>query len=99
MSEECVAVDIKRAGIFLTDRATERVNRRSNLNVNKTAVFKHLLPARTGQPSGNSTGPQINVLHRLEWNGKTVSDVSELQCATEPENTVDLGEHSLLVGT
>ena len=92
-------MDIERAGLCLTDRTTECVHRWSDLDIDETTVFKHLLPARTGQPSSNSTGPQINVAQRLKRNRKTVGDVSKLQRATGPENTMDLLEHSLLVGT
>lgn len=98
-SEECVAVHIERAGLFFTNCTAKCVNRRSDLDVDETAVFEHLLPARTGQPTSNSTGPQINVLQRLEWNWETVGDVGKLQCATGPENPMNLLEHCLLVGT
>lgn len=99
MSEEGVAVHIEGAGLCLTDRTAECVYRRSDLNVNETTVFKHLLPARTGQPSSNSTGPQIDVAQRLKRNRETVGDVSKLQRATGSKNAMDLREHSLLVGT
>lgn len=98
-SQECIAVHIKRAGLFLTNGPAECVHRQSNLDVNETADFKHLLPARTGQPTSNSTGPQINVLQRLEWNWETVGNVSKLQRAARLENPMNFREHRLLVGT
>lgn len=99
MSEKSVAVDIEGAGLFLTDRTAECVYRRSNLNVDKAAVLEHLLPARTGQPTSNSTGPQIDVAKRLKRNRETVGDVGELQRAAGSENTMDLCKHGSLVGT
>ena len=33
----------------------------SDLDVAETGVLEHLLPARTGQPSGDSAGPEVDV--------------------------------------
>ena len=56
------------------------------------------MPALTGQPTGNSTGPQVDVSHRLGGDGSTVGDVGELQHTARLEHAVDLVEHGALVG-
>ena len=81
MCEECVAVDLERPCIRFAVGATEGVDGRTDGDMFEAAVLQHLLPARTGQPSGNSTGPQIDVAHRFHWYRAAVGDVGELQCA------------------
>ena len=97
-SEERVAVHLEVTSLALSERATEGVDRWSDLDVNETGVFEHRLPTRTGQPSGNSAGPEIDVSQRLGWYGATIGDVSELQPPAGAQHAVDLGEDCLLVG-
>ena len=47
---------IDKGGRFFACPA-EGVGRLADLHVDEPDLFEHLLPARTGQPSGNSTGP------------------------------------------
>ena len=58
--------------------ATEGVDGWTDGDLVEAAVLEHLLPARTGQPSGDSTGPQIDVAYRFERYGAAVDDVGEL---------------------
>jgi len=74
-----VAVDVVGAGIVLTAGAGEGVDRRADSNIAETAVLHQPLPARTGQPAGYSTGPQVDVPQRLGGYGPAVGDVGELQ--------------------
>ena len=70
----------------------------ADLDVDESRFFEHLLPARTGQPAGDSAGPEVDVAQRLGWNGPAVGDVGELQPAARAEHAADLGEHGALVG-
>src|ERR1700756_187108 len=96
--QECVAVHLERAGLILAFSAAEGVCRLADHHVDETAVLKHLLPARTGQPARYSTGPQVDVAERLGWYGAAVGDVGELEPPTGAQHPADLGEHRLLVG-
>ncbi len=52
---------IELRGLVLTARPGERVDRVADCHVDKASVFDHFSPARTGQPTCNSTGPQIDI--------------------------------------
>jgi hypothetical protein len=78
VGEERVPVDVVGTSFVLTRGASERVDGRSDPNVGEADVFEHLSPARTGQPAGYSTGPQVDITQRLGWYRTTVGDVSEL---------------------
>jgi hypothetical protein len=58
---ERVAVYLERAGLVRALGAAEGVDRLAGYDVGEAAVLQHLLPARTGQPAGYSTGPQVDV--------------------------------------
>jgi hypothetical protein len=64
--QECVAVYLERAGVVLTLGAAERVDCLAGYDAGEPAVLQHLLPARTGQPAGYSTGPQVDVAQCLD---------------------------------
>src|SRR5207302_8034174 len=87
-----------RAGLVFAFGTSERVDRLAGHHVSEAAVLEHLPPARTGQPAGYSTGPQVDVAHRLEWYGPAVGDVGELQPPAWAQHPQDLSEHRLLVG-
>ena len=95
---ERVAVHSERARFVLASGASERVGRLVGNYVAETAVLQHLLPARTGQPAGYSTGPQVDVTQRLGWHGAAVGDVGELEPPAGAQHPEDLGEHRVLVG-
>jgi hypothetical protein len=80
--EEGVAVHVEGTGVRFAVGATEGVDGWTDGDPFEPAVFEHLLPARTGQPTSNSTGPQINVAHCLDGHRATVGDVGELQYPT-----------------
>ncbi len=96
--EEGVPVDLERAGIGLAGSTAEGVDGRADLDVDEADFGEHLMPALTGQPTGNSTGPQVDVTHGFWWDGSTVGDVGELQDAARLEDAVDLVERGALVG-
>ena len=67
-------------------------------HVGESCLLEHLLPARTGQPAGDSAGPQVDVAQRLGRNGSAVGDVGELQHAAGSQHAADLGEDGAFVG-
>src|SRR5215471_11402027 len=95
---ERVAVHVERAGLVLAFGAAECVDGLADHHVRESAVVQHFLPARTGQPAGYSTGPQVDVAQCLVWYGAAVGDVSELEPTAMAQYPTDLGEHRLLVG-
>ena len=96
--EKRVAVHVERSRLRFTGRAPECVDRGANDDPREPGLLEHLLPARTGQPAGNSTGPKIDVAHRLDGNGATVGNVCELQNPAWTKYAVNFGEDGLLVG-
>src|SRR6476646_6549669 len=78
---------------------TEGVDRGPDLHVDDPGLFEHLLPARTGQPTCDSAGPQINVAQRFGWHGPAVGDIGELQDAAGSQHAADLVERRALVRT
>src|SRR5438552_18051166 len=89
---ECIAVHVERPGVVLAFGAAERVDRRAGHHVGEAAVLQYFPPARTGQPAGYSTGPQVNVAHRLGWHGAAAGDVGELEPPARAQHAEDLGE-------
>jgi hypothetical protein len=85
--------------LFFAGRAAEGAGPRPVGDVGKAGVFEHLLPARTGQPAGDSSSPQIDVAQGLGGDGVAVGDVSELQRAAGTQRAVDLGEYGACRGT
>lgn len=95
---ECVAVHVERTRFVLAFGAAERVGRFAAYDVGEVAVLEHFLPARTGQPVGYSTGPQLDVPQRSGWHRGTVGDGGELDPPAGAQHPEDLGEHRVLVG-
>jgi len=56
-SYERIAKDLEPAGIGLTLRTIEGVDRRADPNLDKAAVLDHFLPGCTRQTTSNSRGP------------------------------------------
>lgn len=77
--EERVAEHFVGTRFVFAGRAAEGVDRGSCPYVDETYVLEHHLPARTGQPAGDSTSPQIDVPKGCERNGPAVGDIGELQ--------------------
>jgi len=95
--QEGVAVHLEGPGLGLARRAAEGVGGRSDLDGGEAGLFEHLLPTRTGQPTGDSAGPEVDVPQGLRGDGAAVGDVGELQHATGTEHPEDLAEHGPLV--
>src|SRR5437773_7894654 len=97
MCQERVTVHIEDAGVGLAVGAAEGVGCLADYYVGEPAVMEHFLPARTGQPAGYSTGPQVDIAHRLDGYGAAVGDVGELEPPARVQHPEDLGEHRPLV--
>jgi hypothetical protein len=98
VGEEGVAVDLEGAGVGLAGGAGEGVDGWADVDVGESGVGEHLVPALTGQPTGDSTGPQVDVAQHLGWYGAPVGDVGELEHAAGAQHPVDLVEHGPFVG-
>ena len=61
----------------------------ADLDADEATFSQDCLPARTGQPTGDSGGPKIDVLHRLLGDGTTVADIGELQHAARSEGRAE----------
>ena len=77
--EERVSVHGEGARVGFAGRVAEGVVGRSDLHLVEAGLLKHVLPARTGQPACDSTGPEVDVAHRGRGDGVAVGDVGELQ--------------------
>src|SRR5690606_41167492 len=74
-------------------------NRYADPPDDEAALLEHPTPARPGQPAGDSTGPEVDVLGGGLRYRPPVGDVGELQPAAGPEHPPDLAEHGALVRT
>jgi len=81
-AEEGVAVDLEGAGVGFPAGTPERVDGWSDLDVFEADPGERLVPALTGQPASDSTGPQVDVAHGLDRHGAAVGDVGDLQHST-----------------
>lgn len=95
---EGVAVHLERPGFVLSSGTAEGVDRRSDLDGFEAGVLEHFLPARTGQPASDSTGPQVDVPQCPRRHWPAVGDVGELQHPAGAQDPPDLGKDCLLVG-
>src|SRR5262249_11021389 len=95
---ECVAVHLERAGVAFAVGAGEGVDRVAGHHAGEPAVVQHLLPARTGQPAGYSTGPQVDVAPGRGGHRAAGGDVGDLQPPAGAQHPEDLGEYGRLVG-
>jgi hypothetical protein len=96
--EERVAVDVKLPGLLLALGIAEGVNSLADAHVDESGVLEHFLPAHTGQPTGNSSRPEVDIPDRLLGHLDAVGDVGELEHPAGPQNAEELGEAPLLVG-
>jgi hypothetical protein len=96
--QECVAVHVECTRFALALGAAEGVGRFAGYDVGEAAVLEHFLPARTGQPAGYSTGPQVDVPQRSGWYGAAVGDIGELDAPAGAQYPEHLGEYRVLVG-
>ena len=91
-------VHVEGAGVSLAGGAAEGVGCLAGQHAGEAAVTEHFLPARTGQPAGYSTGPQVDVAERLDGYRAAVGDVGELEQPPGSQHPMDLGEYGFLVG-
>ena len=77
-SEKGVAVNLECAGVVLAAGTAERITCWADLNRRKADVLKHLPPACTRQASGDSSGPEVDVLHCRFRNRFAVGDIGIL---------------------
>ena len=75
---ECEAEHLVGAGVGLAAGAGECVDRVADPDIDESGVVENCLPARTGQPAGNSTSPQVDVAQRPRGDRAAVGDVGEL---------------------
>ena len=66
----------------IRDRDTVLGTHRFDLHLVEAGLFEHRLPARTGQPACDSTGPEVDVAECGVGDGIAVGDVGELQHST-----------------
>ncbi len=84
MGAERVAVDLECPSLVFADGSAERVDGWTDLNIDETGLLEHLSPALTGQPTGDSASPQVDVAQRLWRHGPAVRDVGKLQHGAGP---------------
>lgn len=65
VGEERIAAYVESTGLFLAGCAAEGIDSGTDGDVGEARVLKYFLPARTGQPTGYSSGPQVDVLQRF----------------------------------
>lgn len=93
-----IAVHLELTGLLFTAGTSKRVTGRPNLDVDKSGLLEHSLPARARQAAGNSSRPQVNVADRRLRYGFPVCDISELQPSARAQHTEDLRKDPTLVG-
>src|SRR5207245_10926862 len=47
--------------------ASEHISRGSDLDADEPRLFEHPLPTLTGQPPGDSTGPEVDIAQSFRW--------------------------------
>src|SRR3954451_5177260 len=83
--EERIAVDLVGPGVAFPARAAEGVDGVADDDVGEADVGQDRVPARTGQPAGYLTGPEVDVPQRALRHRAAVGDVGELQPPARPE--------------
>ena len=96
-SNERIAVYFEHPCFPLTASAAEGVAGGPNLDVDKTRLFEHPLPACARQATGDSSSPQIDVTDSRLGHGFGVSDIGELQPSARSQHAQDLCEDLTLV--
>ena len=94
---ERIPVYLEHPRFLLTACAAEGVAGGSNLDVDKTGLLEHPLPACTRQAAGDSSGPQIDVTDGRLGHRLGICDIGELQPPARPQHPENLREHLALV--
>ena len=79
--QERVTEDVESPRILLSGGAAECINRGADLDTLEARHLHHLLPARTRQATGDSSGPEIDVGDGSLRDRLAVGDIGELQDA------------------
>jgi len=98
MGHDRIAIDFKQTRLALPARAAEGVNRRTDLDLNETAMLKHLPPACARQATSNSVGPEIDIADCCFWHGLTGRYVGELQPPARAQHPHNLVKDPVFVG-
>ena len=98
MCPKGVAKDFEQPCFALAAGSTKRINRRADLDIDKTALLKHKPPACTRQATGNSISPQVDIAQRSRRNLLAVCNVCKLQAPARFQDAHDLGEDPALIG-
>ena len=98
MCQKRVAKHFEQSRLALPAGATKGVDGRSDLDIDKTALLKHMPPACARQATGNSIGPKVDVAQRARGDLLAVRNVGELQAPARFQHAHDFGEDLPLVG-
>jgi len=85
-------------GVSLAIGARIRIDRRPELDVDKTRFLDHGYPPCTRQGTSNSTGPQVDVALCPVRNLLADTDVCDLDAPSGAKNPEDLAVRGNLVG-
>ncbi len=97
VGNERIPVYLEHPRFLLTGCTAEGVAGGSNLDVDKTGLLEHPLPACTRQAAGDSSGPQIDVTDSRLGYRLGISDIGKLQPSARPQHPENLREHLALV--
>ena len=98
MGYERIAKDLEQPRLALATGTTERINRRTDGDLDEPAFLQHLPPACARQATGNSVGPKVDVADRRFRHGLAGCDVGELQSSARAQHPHDLFEDAAFVG-
>src|SRR6266511_2523215 len=90
--KEGIAEHVVCPGLLFTLRTTERVDGRTDADVDEADLVEHRHPACARQATGNSASPQVYVPQRLGGNRLAVGDVGELKIPAGSKHPADLIE-------
>ena len=96
-SEERITVDVEQPSFLFTTRATERIDWRTDPNVDKSDLFQHFLPGCARQTTGNSGCPKIDVSDRCFRHRLSIRNVCELQPPAWAQDAINLRKDRPLV--
>lgn len=95
--QEGVAVDLAGSGVGVSSDAADGVDGFADGDAGEADLGQHRLPARTGQPAGYLTGPEVDVPSRSFRHPESVGDCGERPPAARPQPSADPGEDGVLV--
>ena len=84
--QERVSEHLERPRVLLAAGIGKAVAFRSDLDLDEPGLFKHMLPARARQATGNSRAPQIDVAHGRLGYRLAIGNIGELEPAAGAEH-------------